>query len=47
MSFTIQSPSLPVVDANRCAEIAPAMTTSFVSGAVFHDSTSLRPRRNR
>ena len=29
MSLTIQSASLPVVDANRCAEIAPAITTSM------------------
>src|ERR1700704_2774657 len=47
MSFTTQSASLPVVDANRCAARLPAITTSSTSGSVFQVRTSLRPSRKR
>src|SRR4051812_46759088 len=47
MSFTTQSASVPVVDANRCAARLPAITTSSVRGSVFHVSTSFRLSRKR
>ena len=42
MSFTTQSLSLPLVDANRCTTGAPLTRTGVVSGAVTYDSTSGR-----
>src|SRR5438034_1019302 len=47
MSFTIQSASLPVVAANRCATMAPRTVTSSSSGSVSQLSTSGRLWTNR
>ena len=42
INFTIQSLSVPVVDAKRLAMIFPETTTSSVRGSLTHDSTSGR-----
>src|SRR5207249_1364970 len=47
MAFTIQSPSLPVVAANRCATIGPRTVTSASSDSVSQLSTSGRLWTNR
>ena len=47
MSFTTQSASEPVVDANRCATTLPARVTSAVSGGVCQVRTSVRPSTKR
>ena len=47
MSFTTQSASVPVVDANNSTSGAPMMCTAFSSGALFHDATSGRSDTKR